>query len=313
MTTTAPLPLEMNAATPASATLPAPRPHQSLRLASGRQLGYAQYGDPNGRPLIFLHGWPGCRLQPSHSHAELVRQGFRLIAPDRPGIGLSERQGGRRITDWPEVLAELADRLGLGTFDLWAVSGGCPYALATAWALPERVSKVAIHCGAPPLADFPSVDDIMPTFRALMALRRHLPSLQVPVISLARLYLLNMPERICLPAVYGVTPQPDQRAIRQPGVLSCVTATTREAYRAGARGVIEDGALYLEKWGFPYAAITRPVHFWHGEQDGTLPIQKTRWLAERIPGAHFTAYPQEGHYSLPINQSRPLLEWLAQP
>jgi pimeloyl-ACP methyl ester carboxylesterase len=30
-----------------------------MTLANGRQLGYAEYGDPNGFPIFFFHGFPG--------------------------------------------------------------------------------------------------------------------------------------------------------------------------------------------------------------------------------------------------------------
>jgi pimeloyl-ACP methyl ester carboxylesterase len=34
-----------------------------LRLGDGRALGYRIWGDPAGRPLLFLHGTPGSRLK----------------------------------------------------------------------------------------------------------------------------------------------------------------------------------------------------------------------------------------------------------
>ena len=33
-----------------------------LRLRDGRLLGYAEYGDPDGKPLFYFHGSPGSRL-----------------------------------------------------------------------------------------------------------------------------------------------------------------------------------------------------------------------------------------------------------
>ena len=36
---------------------------KTIRLPDGRHLGYAEYGDPEGVPLLFFHGTPGSRLQ----------------------------------------------------------------------------------------------------------------------------------------------------------------------------------------------------------------------------------------------------------
>jgi pimeloyl-ACP methyl ester carboxylesterase len=33
-----------------------------LRLSDGRRLGYAEYGDPEGEPIMLFHGTPGSRL-----------------------------------------------------------------------------------------------------------------------------------------------------------------------------------------------------------------------------------------------------------
>ncbi len=40
----------------------AARHSRVLTLADGRQLGYAEYGDPQGIPLLALHGTPGSRF-----------------------------------------------------------------------------------------------------------------------------------------------------------------------------------------------------------------------------------------------------------
>jgi pimeloyl-ACP methyl ester carboxylesterase len=64
----------------------------SLYLRDGRRLGYAEYGDPQGLPVFFFHGTPGSRFECGHADIadDFRRAGARLIAPDRPGIGLSD-------------------------------------------------------------------------------------------------------------------------------------------------------------------------------------------------------------------------------
>jgi hypothetical protein len=39
-----------------------PRLHQSFTLADGRRLGFAEYGDPRGKPVLFFPGTPSGRL-----------------------------------------------------------------------------------------------------------------------------------------------------------------------------------------------------------------------------------------------------------
>ena len=38
------------------------KPARTVRLGDGRTLAYAEWGDPNGSPVIECHGNPGCRV-----------------------------------------------------------------------------------------------------------------------------------------------------------------------------------------------------------------------------------------------------------
>ncbi|KAJ5748987.1 uncharacterized protein N7511_010683 [Penicillium nucicola] len=119
-----------------------------MRLPDGRILGYAEYGPETGYPLIYLHGYSQCRYEGSVIENVLHRHGIRMVAPDRPGFGLSTNQPNRRIADWPDDVQALAGHLGLSRFALMGGSGGGPYILACAHALPhEMMSAVGILAG----------------------------------------------------------------------------------------------------------------------------------------------------------------------
>ncbi len=125
----------------------------TLQLNDGRSLGYAEFGDPGGKPVFFFHGTPGSRL--FRPPDEITRKiGVRLITADRPGYGLSTFQPGRRILDWPADIAQLASHLGIHKFAVSGHSGGGPYVAACAYAIPERLTVAAVLSGAGP-ADSP--------------------------------------------------------------------------------------------------------------------------------------------------------------
>jgi pimeloyl-ACP methyl ester carboxylesterase len=83
-----------------------------LRLADGRRLGYAEYGARAGAPVMFFHGTPGSRRVARWAGAVARRRGIRLIAPDRPGFGLSDFQRGRTLGAWPADVTGRRDRAG---------------------------------------------------------------------------------------------------------------------------------------------------------------------------------------------------------
>ena len=73
---------------------------KEIRLRDGRWLGFVESGDPHGMPVLFFHGFGTTRVVCPYDEA--ARQlGVRLIAIDRPGLGLSTPLPGRRLLDWP--------------------------------------------------------------------------------------------------------------------------------------------------------------------------------------------------------------------
>ena len=109
---------------------------KTIRLPDGRQLGYAEYGDPDGMPLLFFHGTPGSRLQAQVFDAAARDAGVRMVAPERPGHGLSDVQPKRTILAWTHDVEALADSLHLDRFAAMGISGG-GHGLQTAGARDE--------------------------------------------------------------------------------------------------------------------------------------------------------------------------------
>jgi len=91
------------------------RREQTITLADGRRLGFAEAGDTEGAPLLGFHGTPDSRLLfTAAGYDEALRDvGVRFVGVDRPGYGLSDPKPGRGHADWPADVTALADALGL--------------------------------------------------------------------------------------------------------------------------------------------------------------------------------------------------------
>src|SRR5512136_1888696 len=118
----------------------------TITLHDGRTLAYAEYGDPHGKPVFFFHGSPGSRLFTPPDEVT-KHQHVRLICTDRPGYGASTFQLGRRLLDWPQDINDLAEALRIKKFYIVGHSGGGPYTLACAYALPDRILAAATLSG----------------------------------------------------------------------------------------------------------------------------------------------------------------------
>lgn len=124
----------------------------TVTLPDGRELGYAETGDPDGVPVLAFHGVPSGRLGAAVFDAAAREAGVRIIAPERPGVGVSDPLPGRELADWPTDAAALLDALDIDAAPVFGISGGGPYALACGALAPERFPRVAVCCGVGPMA-----------------------------------------------------------------------------------------------------------------------------------------------------------------
>ena len=267
---------------------------------------YREYGDPNGAPLFFFHGWPGSSLQGAMLDAAGRELGYRVIAPNRPGIGASPIIDGRRLIDWPTQLAALADDLGIASFSVVGVSGGGPYALAAAWGLPNRVISASVVCGAPPIAELAGTQELHPGYRALLWLFRRSPRAVRALFAAVRPVMFWRDAVRFFPPLRIVLPNSDAEVIAQPELFDIIFGCQRDAFE-NVDGLFADAAIYAEPWGFRPEEIRVPVRVWHGREDVNFHHMLTSNLARRIPGANFTLVEGEGHFSLPIRRVRDVL------
>src|ERR1041385_4304268 len=139
-----------------------------LIRANGDRVAFSEYGDLSGDPVMFCHGWPSSRIMAQFIHDAARDLRVRIISPDRPGIADSSFASNRKVLDWPPLVSELGDFLGLERFRVLGISGGAPYAYALAWALPGRVRAIAVASGAPNIAELSDHSGLLPLYRWLM-------------------------------------------------------------------------------------------------------------------------------------------------
>jgi pimeloyl-ACP methyl ester carboxylesterase len=267
---------------------------QVLRLSGGRRLGYAEYGDRRGAPVMFFHGTPGSRRVAGWADEAARRRGIRLIAPDRPGFGLSDFQPGRTLGAWPADVLELADTLGVARFAVAGVSGGGPYVAACAWRIAGRLTRAAIISGIGPLHGQALAPMLPRAYRAGFAVVRGLPAAVRVALGLARLGLRHAPG--CVLASVGASlPEADRAILRRPPVRALLLDDAREAMRQGTRGALQELILLSRPWDVPLGEIRMPVRLWHGEDDAQVPVAIARRVAATLPTCRASFLPGAGH------------------
>lgn len=276
-------------------------------LSGGRTVAIAEYGDPTGVPVFFCHGWPASRLQAGLLDEHARELGARIIAPDRPGVGYSPAHPGRTLRDWPGLLGEIADALGLDKFRVLGVSGGGPYALAAAWGLPERIPAVAVVCGAPPLAESADPSLLNPAYQWLLRNHQRRPGTLRWLFRAARPFARVRPPHWIRPWLLRKLPPAEAETLADSYIFETCFHNYRESWRGGADGLYGDAAIYAEPWGFALEDIQVPVQLWHGKQDRNFAWELSHGIAERLPHCTARFLDDEAHYSLAIRRRREIL------
>jgi pimeloyl-ACP methyl ester carboxylesterase len=285
---------------------------ERLTLPDGRIVWFLDEGDHDGVPMVFSHGSPSSRLAAIDHVERVVARGGRIIAPDRPGLGHSDPEVGRSIASWAGDVAELMNRLGQARFRVMAVSGGGPYALALAWALPDRVEGVAL-LSSPGSFDIPgAMDGMARSHRLTWTLARWQPRLLGWMLTRQRSAMADDPVAFTSAIVESMQ-GPDREALQAlgpAGLRRFITAPLQEALAQGSAGAVEDLRSLRAPWGFGVQDIRVPVDIWHGELDDATPSQMGGWLAAMIPSATAHFLPGEGHTSTILRHADEAVEVL---
>jgi len=278
-----------------------------IQMGNGRSVAISEYGAPSGAPIFFCHGWPSSRTMAELTDAAARELNLRIISPDRPGIRNSSLQLGRKLLDWPPLLAELADKMGIRQFNILGISGGAPYALAAAWALPERVRAIAVVSGAPPLAELQDRADLLALYRWLLFFYpRHRELLRYSFHAVRPFLSLKVPIRF-RPLLLKLLQPCDANVMRDIAAFEACFESQRQAWRASADGLMIDAEIYAQPWGFALEEIRVPVRLWHGKKDRSFRWPLAQSLGKRLPLCQEHLIEGEGHYSLPIRRMREIL------
>jgi pimeloyl-ACP methyl ester carboxylesterase len=279
------------------------RTQKYISLSDGRRLGYAEFGDRQGKPLFYCHGFPGSRLEARLADRISCNMQIRFVGIDRPGYGLSSFKAARTISDWADDVAQLADALGVDRFSILGVSGGGPYVAACAHQIPHRINWAGIICGMGPI-DTPGLTLGMPwIYRRGLLIAGRFPKIATALYPFSGFFFRHYPKQM-LSIISKKVAEPDKMALNDPDLIDALCLSFQEAFCSSLRWPAADVVLYSRPWGFDLADIRIPVYLWHGEKDRIVPPEMGRYIAQALPDCRATFYVNEGHFSIILNRMK---------
>ncbi|HEY1827406.1 MAG TPA: alpha/beta hydrolase [Acidimicrobiales bacterium] len=273
----------------------------TVTVSDGRTVGYAEFGDPEGHPVLWCHGGPGNRLESAALGPSAAERGLRLVGIDRPGYGLSTPQPGRSIAEWvPDGIA-VADELGLDHFAVVGCSTGGAYALALASLHPERVDAVVAACAL--------TDMSWPEGRAMVSVPtgagRAMAGIwdapdRATALSVAEsLFGADGSGTLALGADGPPLPAADIAFMTDPELMPVLISGMRESFTFGVEGYADDRIADGAGWtSFDVSAVRCPVVVLHGSEDTLVPVAQAPHTASLVSNGSVRIVPALGHFSI---------------
>ena len=273
-----------------------PKLEGNIAVGDDRQIGFAEFGDPQGRAIFWLHGTPGARRQiPMEARVYAEQRQIRLIGIDRPGIGSSTPYQYDTVFAFAEDLRTIADTLGVDKFEVIGLSGGGPYALACAAAMPDRVVAAGVLGGVAPVR---GADAIGGGVSTLVTVAAQVIEVAGAPIRLAASGLIRLIRPVAEPALYAyarISPEADRRLLVRPEFKAMFLDDLLNGSRKQLAAPFADIVVFARDWGFRLDEVKVPVRWWHGDRDHIVPFEHGQHVVSRLPDAELSHVPGESH------------------
>ncbi|MEM9591607.1 MAG: alpha/beta fold hydrolase [Pseudomonadota bacterium] len=267
-----------------------------LRLEKGRGVGFAEYGAPEGLPVIVLHGTPGSRMLFESTDAVARKMGFRIVALDRAGYGLSDPHHHATLKDTAYDIQALANGLGINRFFLLGFSGGGPHALAAALLMRDRIQQVGLISPVGLVADAKRVS-MTSLQHFIFSYLGHSETAARAYFQSVRAMITWMPNSSELLVTQYAT-QTDRDILDQYGLRHSLGTSMYEGLSRSVEGAVQDLRLYCRPWGLNLHKLETPVTIWQGSDDTIVPPEAAYRLADVLPNCRLEVQEGMGHYWL---------------
>ncbi|TGD88302.1 alpha/beta hydrolase [Mycolicibacterium sp. CH28] len=273
-----------------------PKLEGSIAVGDDRRIGFAEFGAAQGRPVFWLHGTPGARRQiPMEARVFAEQQNIRLIGIDRPGIGSSTPFQYENVLAFTADMTVIADTLGVAKMAVIGLSGGGPYTLACAAAMPERIVAAGVLGGVAPTVGPDAIGGGLMKLGTFAA-----PIIEVAggPIRLAASTMIRLVRPVAEPALLiyaGISPEADRKMLVRPEFKAMFLDDLLNGSRKQLAAPFADIVVFARDWGFRLDEVKVPIRWWHGDRDHIVPFAHGEHVVSRLPDAELYRLPGESH------------------
>lgn len=250
---------------------------QFAEVGRGR-LGYRDLGDPDGPPLLFLHGsGPGVTGWRNYSESVgAFTDDFRCLILEFPGFGISDARGGHPVVDARNSCTDLLDHLGVRSASIVGNSMGAIVGAGLAAKQPGRVDRLIGIGGVGATLFSPGPAE---------GIRLLMDFLAEPDRPALHRWLRSMVYDQALVTEQLLDERWEQ--VNEPGVIESM----RELYNPAAMASVSRGEV-----SFDLEDVHAPALLFWGRDDRVSPVDMAIMPMRQMPDVEVHVLPNCGHW-----------------
>lgn len=269
-------------------------------------MDYQTYGDPDGRPVFYLHGTPGAPAEAAWMVSAAQANGLCIVALERDSLDPS-LQGEAYVAQLTAAVLRLA---GEHPVHLLGFSIGASLALRVAAQLPKPAAGIWLVSAAAPL-EWPACWQGMGAGRYTFALAQSYPRL-FNLLAVYQGWLARHCTGLLLRSLFQGARGADAQLLAQAPLREQLRQVQRQCFARGAGAYVRDVQCYVEPWAASLAQVQAPLQLWHGDQDNWAPVTMAQGLLAQFgQQAQLHWLAGRSHYSCLLDAAQPLCQQLA--
>ncbi|WP_339822807.1 hypothetical protein [uncultured Parasphingorhabdus sp.] len=262
--------------------LPSSRSSHKLTLQDGSALPFEVYGDPDGKPVLYLHATIDGAYLTTRQQEAAAQHGLRVIAPWLPFYAGSKMAstGLAVVGEFIERLVHLLDQLEIKRCTVVSARVAAPYGMAAIRSHPNRFCGLVMAGAILPAGDDNDFSHLAMGYRAPLRLARIAPSFVRLYFAAVSTMVRRGKSMAYFQSIYGESAA-DMLTLNRPDVADLMQRSMKRTFEDGYESTAQQAILTASDWSKWCRDLEVPVTVISGAEDRLAPPDMVEKFCDR--------------------------------
>lgn len=254
-------------------------------------LKFDQYGDADGKTVIYFHGAPGSPEECAVFDEHAKEHRLKVICFDRFSVDSSVKG-----EDYYKYLARVIEEVSSGkSVDIIGFSIGCHAAIKTCTYLGKSAQNLHLVSAAAPLECGDYLDEMAGKVVFSIAMKQ---PIVFKMLSYWQALLSKAVPAILYKMLFASAAGEDLNLSKTKAFQDYISSILSHCFNSNTTGYIREINQYVTPWSDAVLTCRADTHIWQGSDDNWSPVGMAAYLHEHIPAkSHLELMEGLSHYS----------------